>query len=168
MAAQAYQLGRSNEVCFRCGSAFKTAEVYVSALKEDREGGLVREDYCRACWDDSAVGFFSFWQTRRRPDSVAGDGMDEDAVFSFYRELQKNEGGDRNVSELKYVLSLYLARKKVLKLVEVVRRQDGREALVFEGPEKGKLTDIDDPGLSASRIEELTETIHSLFTILPP
>ncbi len=131
----------------------------MSVLKEGDEGLLTREDFCRRCWTGREDSCFSFWQTRRRSDGTERK-PDEDDLLPFYRSLRGKE--DRNALELKYVLSLYLARRKVLKLVDV-GQDAGREVLVFEGPGKEERALIRDPGLSEDRIAELTETICSLF-----
>ncbi len=155
-----YRLTKANAGCSRCESEFGGGEVYVSVLKEDAGDLFTREDFCLRCWDACEDEYFSFWRTRRR---VEGSELkvDEDAVLPFFLSLGDRD--DREALELRYVLSLYLARRKKLKLIDV-RGSGGGEELVFEGPEKGEMTRVTDPGLSEDRIGELTETIYALFS----
>ncbi len=154
-----YRLEKAGVCCSECGSEFGAGEAYISVLKEGDEELFIREDFCRRCWAGWEDPYFSFWQTRRRSGSTERK-PDEEDLLPFYRSLSGKQ--DRNALELKYVLSLYLTRKKVLKLVDV-EQDTGGEVLVFEGPGKEEKALIRDPGLSEDRIAELTETICSLF-----
>ncbi len=155
-----YKLARAGVCCSLCGGEFPAEEVYISVLKEDAGEMFVRLDYCLPCWEGCEDDYFSFWRTKRRCEA-AEPKLDEDAVFPFYEKLSGRD--DRNSRELRYVLSLYLAREKVLKLVEVREGAGDAEELVFEGPAKGVRTCVGNPGLSEERIGELTAAIYALF-----
>ncbi len=151
---------RAGVCCSLCSGEFSAGEVYISVLKEDAGEMFVRRDYCLKCWEKYEDDYFSFWRTRRRPEA-AETKLDEGALFPFYEGLSCR--GDRNSLELKYVLALYLARERLLKLVDVREGADGAEELVFQGPGKGEQSCVRNPGLSEERIGELTATINALF-----
>ena len=155
-----YRLSKANASCSRCEGEFGGGDDYVSVLKEDAEEIFVREDFCLRCWDMCDVEYFSFWRAKRRTGG-AETKVDEDALMPFFRSLCGRD--DREALELRYVLALYLARRRKLRLVDV-GGEGGREELLFEGPEKGEMIQIADPGLCEGRIGELTGTIHSLFS----
>ncbi len=155
----AYKLEKAKSCCCACGAGFAAGDIYISAIRTEADGLFKRKDFCRSCWAVTKNTFFSFWQSRH---NCAGDEKAEElnAFFSLYRSLGSRE--DRQALELKYVLALYLSRKKTLRLTDI--RNDGaREILVFEGPEDGEKTLIADPGLSDERTAELTDTIRALF-----
>ncbi len=156
-----YQLGQSKKTCLLCGTEFQEGEPCFSALQEDESGDLTRKDFCSSCWAENDAEFFSHWQTSFQ-NAHPRKKVDENELLAFYNSLETKKNG--HAYELRYILALYLARKKKLQLIEIKNSEKGEE-LVFDCPENDKRTVILDPELSNERIEELTEEIDSLFSV---
>ncbi len=154
-----YKLEKPGCCCSGCGAGFSTGELYISAIKESSNATFNRKDFCRPCWAKCKDTFFSFWQTRRTADDTDKK-LNEDTLLSLFQSLSDNE--ERRAVELRYVLSLYLARKKVLQLIDI--REEGEQSLlVFERPQQSEPFTIKDPGLPEDRVQELTETVKDLL-----
>jgi len=158
-ASDNYIVEKGGAACHRCCTEFGGGQTYFSALIE-REEGFAREDYCRGCWEKREAGdCFSFWKTRRRKDE-RHPRINSEVVFEFFHKLQDSERQDRR--EMRFVLALYLARRKALKF-QSVTRDGGRDMLVFARPKHDETYLVEDPQLSEEQISAATERLKELF-----
>jgi len=161
-----YKLTRTKGSCFECGSDFENGELYISTLKGYVESGdsediWERCDFCEQCWKTRETqNFFSHWQTRKKTEGKNEEKLDIDSVLGFFRSLEGKT--DALSAKLRYVLSLYLTRKKLLDLVDVQLNEDS-EFLVFKYPEKEDKFSVENPGLSEDEAGELKATLLQIF-----
>ena len=166
-----WQVARGAPQCTTCGTEFEDGRVFYSALTQEGSE-FVRLDYCTGCWErGERPPHFSFWRTRRqtRERSVR---IDSNVVFDLFRNLVQGQdagmpgAGDAEAAsgraEMRFVLALYLTRRKALKL-EGVSREGDREVLHFRRPRSDEQYTVEDPHLSEDRIEAATQKLKSLF-----
>jgi len=154
-----WRIEKSKYLCASCGSEFKDRQTYFSALSE-HEADFVRLDYCANCWGEARTKpLFSFWRTRRtstpRPKKI-----DKDVVIDFFLKLMGPEGEERK--EMRFVLALYLTRRKALKL-QGVRRDGAREFLLFRRPRRTEMFEVEDPRMSEEHVNSATGRLKELF-----
>jgi hypothetical protein len=159
MSTAGWEITKSAYICAGCNAELKVGQAYFSALAEEQTG-FARRDYCTQCWGGIAdKKFFSFWKTRR----LKGDKpprMDAVAVFDFFSKLAESDSPDRK--ELRFVLALYLTRRKTLKL-KGVKRDGEREVLEFCRPRRQEVFEVENPNLTEEQISAATARLKELF-----
>jgi hypothetical protein len=154
---------KAGTACCACEKRFRTGQAYFSALREagpQREESFLREDYCTECWENGeSQKCFSFWKTHRRKKRRTPR-VNTAVVFDFFEKLADSDQSDRR--EMRFVLALYLARRKALEFKEV--RRDGQtDVLIFRRSGADETFRVEDPDLSEEQIEAATERLKALF-----
>ena len=142
-----------------CGAALGEGAVFFSALSETLEG-FERRDLCPYCWEGAdRDGLFCFWRTRR---AAAGRKpvLDTELMLEFFDRLEGAEAEEK--CALRFVLALYLMRRKELKLLEV-RRSDEGEVMVFERRGTRARAEVRDPHLSEEQTQAAAAQLGALF-----
>src|SRR3972149_6476130 len=94
----------------------------------DENNIFIRKDYCTSCWSkDKGDGLFSFWKTSvPQRDKPVQKFVNNEVFLDMFTRLEgKNEPNQRN---LRYVLALYLIRKKIFKLKSF--KKENREEII--------------------------------------
>ena len=111
-----WYINRGSKTCFLCEKIFPEEEVYFSALY-DEDNTFIRKDYCDKCWEKkSDSDIFSHWKTKipKKPE-VVQKYANIDVFYDLFNKLENED--DMSRINFRYVISLYLMRKKILKLV---------------------------------------------------
>lgn len=157
-----WNITRSERRCEPCEKIFEEGDPYVSALF-DRDAAFVRKDYCTDCWDalEDRSGVFSFWRAR-----VPGAGedkkpmLDESVVMDFFLRLSGTDEEKR--LNFRYFLALILMRKKLLKFIDV-RRRDDKEYLVLKRPREEQEHEVYNPQLDEEQLEQVREDLSQIL-----
>lgn len=127
-----WKIREKEEGCAACKRPFGAGEEHFSILVVGADA-LGREDRCVACFEAAEETPGIFWRTRRQ---AAGRRLTVD-FESIERLFLALEGrSEERLEELRYLLALLLVRKKRLKLVRVLRREQG-EFLALRRPRRG-------------------------------
>lgn len=111
-----WSLRAAAKACAACRAAFPGGATIVSGLRREAQG-FVRDDFCEGCFPD-ASGFASRWHTRIPVPPPSRPRLDPAAVYEFFRNLEGDAPSER---AFRYVLALYLVRRKVLRLEGAAR-----------------------------------------------
>jgi hypothetical protein len=147
--------------CLLCKKTLSEGEEYYSALFDDNKM-FIRKDFCVLCWNSGKEGRgFSFWKTKvPKKDKSVQTMVNIEVLLDMFMKL---EGVDENHQRsLRYVLALYLIRKKVFKL-KSLKRQNGEEAIVLSYPREEREFDVLNPHLKEEEIESLTAEMGQLL-----
>ncbi|MCP4975664.1 MAG: hypothetical protein GY931_05840 [Maribacter sp.] len=87
-----------------------------------------------------------------------------DVFYDLFNKLE-NEN-DLSRINFRYVLSLYLMRKKILKLISS-HKSNGKESLVLLNVKEGKETEVLKPRLTKEEIISVTDEIGKLVNCSP-
>ena len=160
--SDSWKIQKGERKCATCDRAFADLESYYSALF-DRGEEFTRLDYCAACWKGETPEMFSFWQTRMPAKEEKRKLLVDDGVLvDFFLKL---EGAtDELKVNFRYILSLVLMRKRLLKFVDVKRGEAG-EFLVMEMPKERQRFEIFNPQLSEEKIALLTEEVGKILNV---
>jgi hypothetical protein len=154
-----WRVSSSGNSCRECGVEFRENHYFFSGLAEQQEG-FARHDFCPNCWsDDSHNGLFCFWRSRRAP-SQKRPVVDTQIMFEFFDRLDVD--GDDTRQTLRFVLALYLMRRKELKLVEL-RRADGLEQLVFQRRSTGEQISVRNPQMTEEQVAGTADQLGRLL-----
>lgn len=160
-----WYINKGSKVCVLCEKTFVEEEVYLSALY-DENNAFTRRDFCVECWDKKGEGdFFSYWKTKvpKKPEAVQRYAT-IDVFYDLFNKLE-NENDVSRVN-FRYVLSLYLMRKKVLKL-KTSHKSNGNEYLVLHNVKEDRDTEVLKPQLSKEEVLAVTDEIGKLVNCAP-
>ncbi len=160
-----WYVNRGSRSCFLCERTFPEEEVYFSALY-DEDNTFLRKDFCVGCWDKKDVtNVFSYWKTKvpKKPETVQRY-ANIDVFYDLFNKLEN----DDNLSRInfRYVLSLYLMRKKILRLISS-HTSNGNEYLVLLNVKEGRETEVLKPRLTKEEVLSVTEEIGTLVNCSP-
>lgn len=158
-----WKINKGSKSCIVCNKEFCEEEEYYSSLL-DENNAFIRKDYCILCWNCNAKETsFSFWKTKLpKSDKPVQRFMNVELLLDMFTRLEgKNEAHQRN---LRYILALYLIRKKVFKL-KSWRRQDSEEFIILQYPREDREFNVLDPKLKEDEIAALTEELNQLLML---
>jgi hypothetical protein len=160
-----WYINKGAKNCSSCERVFKEEEEYFSALY-DKDNDFARRDFCLECWDKAKAGeLFSCWKTKvpKISDTVQRH-ADINVFYDLFLRLE-NESASSSVN-FRYVLSLYLMRKKYLKL-KTTNKTNGSEILIFQNLKEGKEAKVFKPHLGREEMLAVTEEIGKLLNCTP-
>ncbi len=158
-----WEITQGEGACRQCARSLEEGEEYFSAIY-DRGATFERRDFCLTCWESTPKqDVFSFWKTRiplkeEKPKKY----VDDEIILDFFRKLEnETEPSKRN---FRYVLALFLMRRKVLKLKDIVRDQTGEALLLHSKAEdkdyKAYITELTD-----EQIVDVTEEVGKILNV---
>ncbi len=160
-----WSINRGSHICFLCERIFPEEEVYLSALY-DENNEFLRRDFCIECWDKrDSKNSFSHWKTKisKKPEKVEKYAK-TDVFYDLFTKLENEE--DLSRVNFRYVLSLYLMRKKVLKL-KSSHKSNENEYLVLHNVKKDNDTEVLKPTLNEEEVLAVTDEIGKLINYTP-
>ncbi len=160
-----WHINKGSRVCVLCERTFAEEDVYLSALY-DENNAFIRKDFCVECWDKKGErDIFSYWKTKvpKKQETVQRY-ANIDVFYDLFNKLELENDVSR--VNFRYVLSLYLMRKKVLKL-KTSHKSNGNEYLVLHNVKEGKDTEVLKPQLSKEEVLAVTDEIGKLVNCTP-
>ncbi len=160
-----WSINRGSHVCSLCEKSFPEEEVYLSALY-DENNEFLRRDFCVECWDKREnENSFSYWKTKisKKPEKVEKYAK-VDVFYDLFSKLENEKEPSR--VNFRYVLSLFLMRKKVLKLISS-HKSDENEYLVLHNVKEDNDTEVLKPKLSEEEVLAVTDEIGKLVNYTP-
>lgn len=156
---ETWRITRSKALCCACGKGFSPSQSLFSALRDEGED-FARQDFCSPCWDGQQTdAFFCHWKTRRA-EPEQKQVLDSELMLDFFDRLEGAQG--ENKKAFRFVVALYLMRRKELKLLGAERLND-REMLAFERRGSGRKTLVETPDLSEEQLQEAAAQLSRLL-----
>lgn len=174
-----WNVSKGSGQCTSCERVFQEEEFFFSTLCLETEC-LLRKDFCLGCWSDGTTavsspaesattdkkgqnpeGFFSFWKTRMpKKEEPRRRIVDNAVILNLFSRLQ-------GVTELwaknmQYVLGLFLLRKKLLKLKEQGKDEQGDFVCLYS-PEEDKTYQVYNSNLTEEEIEKINNDVLRLL-----
>lgn len=158
-----WNINRGEQRCAACERVFQEDEEYISTVV-DQGLEFERKDYCTGCWsDDLGAGSFSFWRTRvplkQEEDKKF---VDDEVIFNFFQRMEGQS--DPLKQNFRYVLGLFLMRKRMLKFRDVERTDEG-EFLVLYVPRDKSEHSVFIPNLTEEQIVQVTEDVGQILNV---
>jgi hypothetical protein len=153
-----FEVDRCTRRCATTGRDFEPGETIYSTLIV--EGGrVVRRDYSSEAWTGPPSGSLGWWKSQApAPDAKKAHWAPNEVLL----ELLDAESAPA-ADDFRYVLSLLLARRRVLRLEETEKRSDGREVSVFYCPRNEKTYHIVTDHPNADRAREIQQQLAQLL-----
>jgi hypothetical protein len=170
--APAYDVQRPSGTCAFTGEEIPPGDNYIASLVEydHEEGGLglKRVDVSLAQWEKGSrpEQLFCYWRTQMpQPQEKKKLLVDDDVLMNLYRRLEDADQDDRLA--FRFVLSLILMRKRLLRYDGTEKRDDGQEWWIMSAKkpdaDERELLPVMDPHLDEQRIEQVTEQLSEIL-----
>jgi hypothetical protein len=155
--ARAHQCAKSEE-------PFTDGATIYTLLYRDRNG-FRREDISEQAWLEMKdhVQPFSFWKSRyEEPAPSPPEPVSKESGEALLRKLLHEDRPEH--LNARYVLSIMLERKRILKQVDV-RENANEKFLIYEHAGTGEVFIVQDPRL---KLDQLDPVQHEVYGLLAP
>lgn len=155
-----YEVSRPAGTCSVTGRAFDEGEVFFTAIFETPEG-FARKDYSTDAWTGPPDGALCHFKTRMpRKAETKKTFVDDDTLINFFQRLADSE--DASKLRFRFVLSLILLRKRLLKYEKTIR-EGGAEYWSMRLMRDKSTHRVYNPVLTDAEIEDLTGQLGSIL-----
>ncbi len=155
-----YDVSRTAGLCIVCGRAFEEGEAFHSVVIETPQG-FERRDVSEACWagppQDAVCHFKTRLLKKEKPRKMF---VDDDVLVNFFLRLADSE--EPLKQRFRFVLSLIMMRKRLLKYDRTVRQGD-REFWEMKLMRDKSLHKVFNPSLKDAEIEGVTEELGAIL-----
>ena len=154
-----FQIQRCSRRCFVTDEEFRPGEVFYSVLiAEGAE--IIRRDFCKSSWGGPPADSVGWWQSCMPTATSKKIGWaPNDVMLEFFQELaDKPEKKD-----LRYVLTLLLIRRRVMRLEETDQEQEGREQLVVYCSRQEEIYRVPVVQPNPTRTQEIQDELANLL-----
>ena len=154
-----FEVQRFTRRCHKTDRELQPGDVFYSALVAD--GAQVqRWDYAQEAWDGPPEGTIGWWKARV-PDSQSQTmhWAPSDVVLHYFEQLEQ----DRSKADVRYVLALWLARRRVMRLETIEKNDPSDEHLVLYCPRNEQEYRVLVVTPSAQRVQEIQAELAGLL-----
>ncbi len=155
-----YEISRPAGVCSVSGRTFEPGESFYSEVRETPKG-FERRDISESCWEgpsEEAVCHFKAQLPKK--DTPQRTFVDDSILLDLFRRLAETD--DEHKLRFRFVLSLILMRKRLLKYSSTVR-EDGKEFWVMRLMRDKRDHRVFHPSMNDQEIEALTKELGAIL-----
>ena len=127
-----FEVQKCTRRCAKTERDLQPGEFFYSVLIAEG-ASVVRYDFCKEAWDGPRDNIIGWWKSQM-PDRHTHKlhWAPNDVMLHYFKELAEHE----DQQDLCYVLALLMIRRRILRLEESERDDDGHEVLVLYCPRK--------------------------------
>jgi hypothetical protein len=157
--AMEYEVQHSSRRCSTTGKEFAPGETYYSVLLVNG-ADLKRLDYSAEAWQGPPTEAIGWWKSRI-PDRNANKKhwAPNDVMLHFWDEL----ADQLDKQDMRYVLTLLLVRRRVFRLEEERRDEQGRKLLTVYCPRREATYQVPAVIPDQPRIDQIQEELSGLL-----
>jgi len=154
-----YEVQRCTKHCCRTDRELEPGEWFYSVLVADG-AEMQRHDYSAEAWEGPPPEAVGWWKSQI-PDRNANrvNWAPNDVMLQFFDELSDQP----DKQDMRYVLSLLLVRRRVMRLEESETDEQGREIIVLYCPRRETTYKIPAVTPGQARIEEIQQELARLL-----
>jgi hypothetical protein len=153
-----FEVDRCTRRCAVTGRDFEPGESIYSALIVDA-GRVVRLDYSADAWTGPPEASLGWWKSQSPTRDAKKSHWAPNDVLLELLDAEAAPAAD----DFRYVLSLLLARRRVLRLEQTEKLPDGRDVTVFYCPRNEKTYKIVTEHPSDQRAREIQQQLSQLL-----
>jgi len=155
-----YEISRATGKCATCARPLEVGDVFYTVVVAEGEA-FVRQDIGAECWHGPPAGALCHFRTRVPEREKKRKVLVDDAILvDFFRRLSETDEAGKE--RFRFVLSLILLRKRLLKY-EQTTREGGREYWHMRLMADKTQHRVVNPELEESQIEGLTVELGSIL-----
>lgn len=155
-----FEVTRTTGQCSVSGRAFQEGEEFYSVVVETPEG-FQRRDISVGCWEGPPEDVVCHFKTRLPlKEQPSRTFVDDEVLINFFLRLADSE--EPLKERFRFVLSLILMRKRLLKYGRTIRR-DGREYWEMRMMRDKSLHQVFNPSMNDAEIEGVTGELGAIL-----
>jgi len=156
-----YEVSRATGRCQVTGREFNEGEAFFTAIFETPQG-FERRDFAPEAWQGPPVDCLCHFQTRlpKKEEARKKLFVDDDVLLNFFLRLADSQEAIK--LRFRFVLSLILLRKRLLKYERTIREEAG-EFWEMRMMKDKTLHRVFNPALDEAEIHELTGELSSIL-----
>lgn len=163
------EIPKRNTICTHCQKLLAPGMEFHSTLRGcSEEGGCIRQDYCLNCWENLASqnaleAARSTWKSKvptKKEASCLPKQRDARAMCLLREALLRNGIDDHGEA---FVLTLYLARKRLIYFRQDLLLEDGQKASIYEVAQTEEMLCVRKVASSALQIEKIQRELAAKF-----
>ena len=154
-----FEVQRCTRQCAKTQRQLRAGEKYYSALVA-READVVRYDFAEEAWEGPPEGTLGWWKSQiPTSDSKRTHWAPNDVMLDLFDQWEDKP----QKQEVRYVLTLLLVRRRMMRLEETQCDPSGREHLVVYCPRREATYTIEASTPSEDRIQEIQNELAQLL-----
>ncbi|MFT5527783.1 MAG: hypothetical protein ACI9G1_000953 [Pirellulaceae bacterium] len=154
-----FEIQRSSRKCAATEREFKAGEFFFSVLMAE-QADVIRRDYCAEAWEGPPEESLGWWRSQM-PNEVSkkANWAPNDVMMHYFESLKDQV----EKQDLRYILTLLMIRRRILKLEDSELDEEGRDQLVVFCPrnESEYKVLVVDP--DAARIKAIQDELGQLL-----
>ncbi|HVP11556.1 MAG TPA: hypothetical protein VMV94_10255 [Phycisphaerae bacterium] len=155
-----YEISRTTGRCSVSGRPFTEEETFHTVLFETPQG-YERRDISEECWQgpppDSVCHFLAQLPRKEKPHKTF---VDDEVLLDFFKRMGATD--DAHKLRFRFVLSLILMRKRLLKYERTIRRE-GTEVWEMRLVRDKSVYKVQHPSMNDAEIEDLTRELGAIL-----
>ncbi|MDP6446298.1 MAG: hypothetical protein QGG36_09275 [Pirellulaceae bacterium] len=154
-----FDVQRCTRRCFQTEHEFKPGEEFYSVLLQEG-AAVIRRDYSLAVWQGPPDEALGCWKSQM-PDANARtlNWAPNDVMLHYFQQLE----AEAEKLEVRYVLTLLMIRRRILRLEETETDERGDEVMVVYCPRNEKEYRVSTRRPTQSRIAEIQSELSGLL-----
>jgi hypothetical protein len=154
-----YEVQRCTRRCARTDRELRPGEDFYSTLAA--EGAeLVRHDYTAEAWEGPPPDAIGWWKSRMpTPHAKQAQLAPNDVILDLFEQLAEQP----EKQDMRYVLTLLLVRRRVMRLEEHQRDAAGRESVVVYCPRREATYTVSVAMPDQARAEQIQQELARLL-----
>jgi hypothetical protein len=154
-----FEFQRCTRRCAKTGAELRPGQPFYSVLVE-RGGQIVRIDYSEQGWEGAPEDALGWWKSQiPAPDAQKIHWAPNDVMLHYFEQLE----GQPNKEDVRYVLTLLMIRRRLLRLDATETNAEGREVLVLFCPRNEQQYQVPISSPTEERVTAIQEELGRLL-----
>jgi hypothetical protein len=154
-----FDVQRFTRRCAKTERELKPGEAFYSALVAEGPD-VVRYDYAAEAWEGTPDGAVGWWKSRvPEPNAKGVNWAPNDVMLHYFEEL----AGREDKLDERYVLSLLLVRRRIVRLEDTNEDEQGRERMVLYCPKNERQYEVTVVSPTGDRTREIQDGLARLL-----
>jgi hypothetical protein len=154
-----FDVDRCTRHCAVTGRPLTEGEEFYSALVRSA-GSVARQDYSLEAWHGAPDGAIGWWKSKMpQRDSKRAQMAPSEVLLEFFESLADSPEAE----DMRYVMALWMLRRRILRMEETQRDTAGREVLVLYCPRTETTHRVASLAPSDERVAEIQAELGKLL-----
>jgi len=154
-----FEIQRCTRRCAKTDRELKPGETFYTVLVAE-EAEVVRYDYSEEAWDGPPEDVIGWWKSQMaEPNAKKVNWAPNDVMLHYFQQLD----GQDDKEDVRYVLTLLMIRRRILRLEETETDPIGRELMLVFCPRNETEYRVPVMTPSRERAQEIQEELVQLL-----